>query len=120
MRTCEPRGKEDEEESPFSASETSSAVSVYDFSRCEVLEDESNDFDRKIVERGHRACVSSRVGRAMDRSNALGGEFKITRASSDIYCATVCASRDYSYLAEGNILMVDSRPAVEPSAIVAD
>ena len=56
----------------------------------------------------------------MDRSNALGREFKITRASSDIYCATVCASRDYSYLAEGNILMEDSRPAVEPSTIVAD
>ena len=29
----------------------------YDFGRCEILEDESDDFDGKVVERGHRARV---------------------------------------------------------------
>jgi hypothetical protein len=61
-----------------------------------------------------------RVGRAMDRSNALGGENSKSRMRLATSIARqLCASRDYSYLAEGNILMVDSCLAVEPSAIVS-
>ena len=40
-------------------------------------------------------------------SHTLDEEFKITRAFSDICRGTVCASSGYSYLAEGNIRMVD-------------